>query len=243
MSWVDLHCHYLPDVDDGVRSLQDGQRLCRKLKELGFAQVFATPHVHPRAYKDNCRSYLTSRFQSFVQQCAGQSEFPQLGLGGEHFLDENFWELWERKEIIPYGGSDALLIEFDYNQIPLGFESQMFKLQLQGFTPLVAHPERYREAFRSSRVLQRLVEMQVPLALDLMSLAGKYGKAPQRAAERMLDEDLYFVACSDAHRPSDVDSVSQGLERLKRRVGQARSAQLLTQNPRLLLAGAAAGPV
>ena len=72
-----------------------------------------------------------------------------------------------------------------------------------------------------------------------MSLTGHYGAAPRRAAERMVDEGVYFAACSDSHRPHHVDTVARGLEALTAHVGAEEVAELLVNGPRQLLDGTA----
>jgi len=242
-NWIDLHCHYLPEVDDGVMSFNDGCELLRGLHEVGFSKVMATPHVGRAMWKDNRRSFLTPHFENFAKSIDGHPGMPQISLGAEHYFDETFFELLKENELLPYDGSDrALLIEFPYDSIPVNAERELFSLSVRGFTPLIAHPERYFPLYNSSRGAETLARMQIGMVLDLMSLIGKYGRKPKKAAERMLDEGFYFAACSDAHRPSDVSLVAKSVECLYKRVGAGEAHQLLCAGPQTIFLKPVADP-
>jgi protein-tyrosine phosphatase len=237
-SYIDLHVHYVPGVDDGVRTLADGVALCRGLAALGYARVVATPHIRAAMF-DNQRSGLEAAFQQFVAHCAGLEGLPELGLGAEHFCDDHFWELMQRDEALPYPGGRAALIELPPERLPLGLEQRFFDLQIRGVRPVIAHPERYSPLFEDSAALERLLDLGSCAQLDLMSLTGKYGRRPKRAAERLLEEGMYDLACSDCHDPHDLGQLSQAIDRLQALVGPAEAQLLMAENPARILAGSA----
>ena len=88
-------------------------------------------------------------------------------------------------------------------------------MRVAGVTPVLAHPERYRPFFDATDDMDPLLDVGVVPLLDIMSLTGKYGKKPQEAAERMLDEGVYYAACSDAHRPADAPVVGEAMALLE----------------------------
>jgi protein-tyrosine phosphatase len=235
--YVDLHCHYVPDVDDGVRTSEQGIALCVALGELGYDAVAATPHIRPGMF-DNQRADLEARFMRFVTEAeATGQELPELLLGAEHFCDDGLPQLFAQGRALPYTGGKALLVELSPEHLPPGLADQCFRMQVQGVRPVIAHPERYGPLFDSSAPLERLLEMGVPWLLDLMSLEGKYGRKPKRAAERMLEEGAYYAACSDCHRPEDVPIVARAIDRLHTLIGADEAQELLCLNPRAILRG------
>lgn len=234
--WIDLHLHYVPGVDDGVRTLEEGQALCRGLGELGYRQLVTTPHIRTAMF-DNSPGGLRAGFAHFCEVSAGLPGMPELGLGAEHFFDDVFWERFSSRDFLPYPGGHAVLVELPEGDFPLRLEERFFHMRVKGCAPVLAHPERYRPLFRTSQPLTRLVEMGLLLQLDLMSLVGRYGRRPRKAAERMLEEDLYFVACTDAHRVEDLPRVAEALERLHALVGAHQAQQLLAGHPGELLSG------
>jgi protein-tyrosine phosphatase len=130
------------------------------------------------------------------------------------------------------------LIEFGYDSLPVAIEQVAFKLALKQLRPVIAHPERCAPLFRKTSPIERLLDQEVGLQLDLMALTGKYGRSPRAAAERMLEEGVYTVAGSDAHRPEDAVEVGKGIEKLYKLVGDEEAQLLLADNPRRLLEGA-----
>jgi protein-tyrosine phosphatase len=233
---VDLHCHYIPAIDDGVRSFDEGVALCQALKRIGYSTVAATPHI--RAYMfDNTKPDLMQRFEQFASQAGGAPGMPELLLGAEHFCDDHFWELFERGEALPYSGGKALLIELPPENVPLRLADCCFRMQVRGVRPVLAHPERYTTLFGSSAPIERVIEIGVLALLDLMSLVGKYGRKPKHTAERMLEEGVYYAACSDCHRPADVEHVQAAIARLTQLAGKEAAAELLSENPRSILQG------
>ena len=234
--YVDLHCHYIPAVDDGVRTYEEGVELCRALKRIGYATVAATPHIRSGMF-ENKKPELVRHFEAFVAQCAGAADMPELLLGAEHFCDDVFWRLFESGESLPYSGGKAALVELPPERMPLGLEDRVFRMQVRGVRPVIAHPERYTPLFDDSAPLERLTELGAVALLDLMSLTGKYGRKPRRAAERMLEDGLYYAACSDCHRPADADIVAEAIARLTQLEGPERAIALLQEHPRNILQG------
>ena len=235
----DLHCHYVPSVDDGVKSAAEGVLLCRRLAEIGYTTVVATPHMRTGMF-DNDRARLVAAYQQFKTEAEGEAGLPELGLGCEHFLDETFMERLARGETLPYPGEHAALVEFPPERLPVRLDDSLFRMRVRGFRPVIAHPERYAPLWQSSEPLEHLVDRGALALLDTMSLVGKYGRKSKAAAERLLDDGLYFAACTDSHKPADVEVVAQAIERLVGLCGEAHARALLAENPRHILAGTVA---
>ena len=103
---------------------------------------------------------------------------------------------------------------------------------------MLAHPERYEPVWRDDACLDPLLDAGAHLLLDVCALVGKYGRAPQRAAEKLLEEDAYEAACSDAHKPQRRRASScSAIERLEALVGAAEAKRLLADGPRGILGG------
>jgi protein-tyrosine phosphatase len=237
--YVDLHCHYLPGIDDGVRTLEEGVALCQGLHRLGYARVVATPHIRTAMF-ENRRPGLEAAFEAFERATEGAAAMPETGLGAEHYFDDVFWDLFVRGQAVPYPGGKAALVELPVDAIPLRLAHHLFEMRVRGVRPVLAHPERYSAFFRSSDALEPLLEVGALPLLDMMALTGRYGRRPTHAAERMLEEGLYYAACSDAHRPADVATVAEALDRLVALVGEAQAQALLSEHPRRILEGTAA---
>ncbi len=234
--YVDLHCHYLPGIDDGVRTMDEGLALLGGLHDLGYEMVVATPHIRTAMF-DNRRPGLLRAYQELVDIAEGVAALPKTGLAAEHYCDDVFWQLFLGGEAMPYPGGKAALVELHYEVWPLRLEERFFEMQVRGVRPVLAHPERYAALFRTTDPLDPMLEVGTVALLDVMALVGRYGRASRRAAERMLDEGVYYAACTDAHRPGDVELVAEAIERLRELCGDEETRELLADNPRRILEG------
>ncbi|MBW2461382.1 MAG: protein tyrosine phosphatase [Deltaproteobacteria bacterium] len=234
--FVDLHCHYLPAIDDGVKTAEEGIALARGLRSIGYETVVATPHIRTAMF-ENRKAGIEKAFSEFASHASDLEGMPTLGLGAEHHFDDIVWNLFQADEAVPYPGGAAALVEFPERAIPMGVTDRFFRMMVKGLRPVLAHPERYRAFFKSSDDIDPLLDVGVLPLLDLMALTGKYGRKPKKAAERMVDEGVYYAACSDSHRPSDVDKVAQAIERLRKLIGDEEAEELLRDNPRRILDG------
>jgi len=234
MGYVDLHSHWVPDVDDGVRTVADGVALLRALGDAGFTTVVATPHMRPGMF-DNDKKRLEQAFAAMCGQLP--AGLPEVHLASEHWFDDIVFERMLTGQGLPYPGGRALLVEFNPQAFPLRVAERLMDLRRKGITPVIAHPERYQPVWKDRDCLEPMLDAGACLLLDICSLVGKYGAAPKRAAEKLLEEDAYEAACSDAHRPADVVEVRKAIDRLDALVGKEERVRLLDLGPRAILAG------
>jgi protein-tyrosine phosphatase len=234
-SLIDLHCHFLPGIDDGAPTVADGIAMLEGLKSLGFSRVMATPHMRAGMF-DNEKQGLTAAFESFRPHLAGR-DVPEIALASEHYFDDQVYTRLLKGEALPYPGGRAVLLEFYEIDFPPLIEQRLFDLRRRQLLPVIAHPERYRRFWEHPEALERLVDQGVATLLDCMSLVGKYGRRPQRAAEELLERELYHAACSDLHRPADVPIVAKGIAAIRSSYGAEEIEFLFEDGPRALLDG------
>src|ERR1700761_7090866 len=211
--FVDLHCHYVPGIDDGARSQEDGLEMLRGLARIGFSRVHATPHTRPGMF-DNDRASIEQAFAQFCANVPGGERLPELALSSEHYFDDVVFRRLIEGKGLPYPGGRAVLLEFYEIDFPPAIQHRLYDLRVRGLLPVIAHPERYQCFWRSPEVLERVVDAGCAALLDVAALVGKYGRRTQACAEDLLERGLYHAACSDAHRPSDVLEVARGIQRV-----------------------------
>lgn len=232
---IDLHCHYLPGIDDGAPTVADGVAMLEGLKSLGFERVIATPHMRPGMF-NNEKAALTRAFESFLPATTGR-QVPELELSSEHYFDDIVYSRLLNGEALLYPGGRAALLEFYEIDFPPIIERRLFDLRQRRILPVIAHPERYRKFWDQPEALQRLVDQGIATLLDCMALVGKYGRRPQRAAEELLEAEVYQAACTDLHRPGDIDIVRKAIEVIEARYGREEVDFLFVEGPRALLTG------
>jgi protein-tyrosine phosphatase len=234
--FVDLHSHWIAAIDDGCRTPADGLELLRGLHQAGFSVVVATPHMRPGMF-DNDRAMLERAFTAMHPHVQSAAKMPEVHLSSEHFLDDVVFQRITSGQGLPYPGGASALVEFPAQAFPARVAHRFFDLKRKGITPVLAHPERYQPVWKDDACLDPLFDAGAHLLLDVCSLVGKYGRAAQKAAEKLLEEDAYEAACSDAHKPRDVDEVVKAIERLEMLVGREETNRLLAEGPRAILRG------
>ena len=236
--FVDLHSHWIASIDDGARSPEEGIALLRGLHAAGFSTVVATPHMRPGMF-DNDRVALTRAFDAMAEPLAEAraqgAVLPDVHLASEHFLDDTVFHRLTHGEALPYPGGGAALVELPTETFPVRLAHRFVDLSRASIVPVLAHPERYRPVWTDDTCLDPLIDAGAHLLLDVCALVGKYGQTAQRAAEKLLEEDAYEAACSDAHRLKDVDVVHAAIARLESLAGKDETERLLGHAPRRLL--------
>jgi protein-tyrosine phosphatase len=245
--FVDLHCHWIANIDDGARSVDASLAMLRGLKQAGFDVVMATPHMRPGMF-DNDREALQRAFEA-MQPHLADPDLPAVHLASEHFFDDVVFARLVQNEGLPYpdltpnaaaprtGRSRrSVLVELPTQMFPPRIERRFFDLGRAGLRPVLAHPERYSPVWKDDSCLDPLIDAGAFLLLDVCALVGKYGRASQNAAERLLDDEAYEAACSDAHRPEDAETTAEAIAVLEKRVGRDEAERLLGAGPRGIVA-------
>jgi protein-tyrosine phosphatase len=243
--YIDLHSHWVARIDDGVKSEEAGIALLRGLHQAGFSTVIATPHMRPGMF-DNDRAALERAYAAMRPSLDAAGTLPEVHLSSEHFFDDIVFDRLKRGLGLPYpsfakptarGDSpyNAVLVEFPPTHFPANAQARFFDLKRARLTPVLAHPERYQPVWKDDECLNPILDSGAHLLLDVGSLIGKYGRAAQKAAEKLLEEEAYEAACSDAHKPDDVEWVIRAIERLEEIVGKEERQRLLCDGPRSIL--------
>ncbi len=237
--FVDLHCHWIAGIDDGARSPADGIAMLASLYEAGFSTVVATPHMRPGMF-DNDRAALEFAYNAMMPHLQDARErgtaLPSVHLSSEHFFDDVVWGRLSRGEALPYPGGHVALIEFPVQAFPVRIAERLVDLKRGGLAIVLAHPERYQPVWADDGCLDAVLDAGGHLLLDVCALTGKYGRTTRAAAEKLLRDDAYEAACSDAHKPADVPGVKLAIAKLEELVGPKEAFRLLAAAPAAILA-------
>lgn len=196
---TDMHCHVIPDIDDGAKDQEMSLKMLKQYTELGYIGLVATPHIMEGFY-DNTAKRIGVKFKEFESMVkeGGFSDFRILA-AAEYMMDPGFDDLIDKKEILTVVGN-KVLVEMSYLQRSFGVTDQFFNLQQQGFVPILAHPERYQYLTDMYEVL-KFKKKGCLLQLNLLSLGGHYGKQVSELAFDLLINGHYEFLGTDAHHP------------------------------------------
>jgi len=206
------------------------------LRQLGFAQVMATPHMRPGLF-DNSAESLRHAYIEMERGIDPKRALPERALSSEHYFDDVVFSRILAGQALPYPEGHAILLEFYDSDFPFSVDHRLADVIRKGMTPVIAHPERYKPVAKDPEILERLLDLGAAALLDIGALVGKYGRVATRTAEELLERGLYRAACSDAHHPKDIRDVERGLEWIHRHYGEEEVTELLSTGPRALLGG------
>ena len=244
--FIDLHSHWVASIDDGARSTDDSVALLRALYESGFSTVVATPHMRPGMF-DNTAETLRNAYERTRAALPQGPGLPEVRLSSEHFLDAIVFDRILADLALPYPsllpvektkGRRSVLVEFPTGRFPVGIASRFFDMMRRKIRPVIAHPERYEPVWDDPSSLDALMDAGAVLQLDVAALAGRYGRAPRKAAETLLENGYYHCASSDAHSLKDIGPVRQGIEILYSTAGKEEAEFLLIAGPTQIMDGA-----
>lgn len=236
MGYVDLHCHLLWGIDDGCGTPEEALEASRALVELGYAEAAPTPHARSD-FPSRDGALCATRLRDL--RALLQRERVPLALhpGAENFLDDAFFERLGRGEPRGLGSGRYVLLELPFASAVPRLPDLVFRVKLNGHTPVFAHPERCAEFDRPGRA-EEVVRLGGLLQLDLGTLLGRYGRRPRRAAERLLDAGLYAIAATDLHGPAEARRwVAEAHRALAKRVGREAAERLLGRDPGRMVQG------
>ncbi len=234
----DFHNHVLHGVDDGARDLEQSVAMVERLGALGYRQLAVSPHFDAQRAQPSVetqRPIIEQIEAALGREFAG----PRLRTGAEVIFDDTLVEGWE-DGVFPCIGDarDTYLVEFAFGsgRVPRRFEDAAFRMRVKGATLVLAHPERVAD-FQSDPGLVRVARSAGMLfQLDVMALVGRYGGKARRLAYSLLEKGEYHFACSDIHRPHDLDTLEQALSALAD-WDMDVACRLVSHSPRDLIEG------
>lgn len=211
LGWLgtDIHSHLLPGIDDGSQDITTSIELIRGLKALGFKKVITTPHVLQEIYP-NTTEIICSKKETVKAAILEAGIELEFGAAAEYFIDEHFVQALKQKQPLLTLHNNIVLVEFSMVTAPLDLQDVFFQMQLSGYQPLIAHPERYIYLTSRKSFFEDLKSGGCLFQLNLLSIAGHYGTSVQALAEHLLKAEMYDYAGTDLH----VERHLQALQRL-----------------------------
>lgn len=203
---ADVHAHLLPGIDDGSPDLATSLHLIKSMIDLGFQQFTATPHVMQDIWKNTNESIDNA--YSFLRNALDENKINHsIVAAAEYMVDENLEQLLKNKLPLRTIRKNWVLIEISFLQAPLQLNSILFEMQLQGYQPVLAHPERYLFYASKIKELVALKDMGCKLQANLLSFSGYYGKEVLHFAERLVDQQLISLLGSDLHHQRHLEGL------------------------------------
>lgn len=225
---IDIHSHILPEVDDGPKSWDVSQEMCRLSAEDGIKHIIATPHANHRYPYD--RAYLR-QVLGHLRQLVGDA--PRLGLGCDfHLSYENLQDALQNPGRYTIEGTKYLLVELSNFSVPPQVGNSLMKLGDRGLVPILTHPERNPILQKTPRRVLEWVEMGLIVQVTASSFTGLWGETVRRSAHWLLERDAVHVIASDCHDTQQrIPGLSAARDRVAEVCGEDVAQALVDDNP------------
>ena len=237
---IDLHCHMLPGIDDGPKTMAISLDMARYAVEQGIQRSVMTPHIQPGSYDNDIHS-IRSAYQGF-KQALEQAAIPlQIEMAAEvRVCAELPFLISQRK--VPFLGKwqdmQVILLEFPHDHLPLGADKLINWLLDRNILPLIAHPERNQAIIRQPDMVRPFVEMGCLLQLTAGSITGLFGEDSQKCALFYLEQGLVTIIATDAHNlHKRQPNLKAARQFLLPNFGEECVNNMMSVNPARILAG------
>jgi protein-tyrosine phosphatase len=240
---IDLHCHILPGIDDGSKSLDMSLAMARMAVDDGITMTACTPHIYPGLYMNDTAGIQAAR--DALQGALDEAGIPlQLTIGADVHLVPGLLQGLRAGRVPSLHGTRYLLLEPAHHVAPPHFQDSVFQLVAEGYVPVITHPERLTWVEDHYPVFADLVKQGAWMQVTAGSLTGVFGSRPKYWAERFLDEGLTHILATDAHsngRRSPL--MAQAREMAERMLGREEADLLVRGRQEMMLKNAAPSTV
>lgn len=202
-NYVDIHSHLLPGIDDGAITIDDTIFLINELKKIGFTQSITTPHIYSNVWENTKESIE----QKYLETVVNLGEHIPLRFAAEYMIDPNFEKLFQNGTLLTLK-DNYVLIEISYINAPIQLYDILFELQIAGYRPVLAHPERYPFYYSNLQEYIKLKNAGCLFQLNLLSTVGYYGLDVAKSCELLLKKGLIDFVGSDVHHNKHIESFS-----------------------------------
>ena len=235
---IDIHCHILPNFDDGASSLEEALDMARMASYSGVTGIVATPHFRGEEDFLDQKEIIDLHFRELDAAIQKWSIPIQLYPGAEILCLPETPELAAQRQLPTIGNTNYVLTEFYFDESFAYMDGILSDIADYGYRPVVAHPERYDAIQRDPMLLERWARMGFVLQLNKGSILGSFGEWVEEAAHEILELGLVHLFASDAHscyeRTPHMGELQQWVEEF---CDPDCARILLEENPRRLLLG------
>ena len=192
---TDIHSHLIPGIDDGSPNMETTIELLKEMQKLGFSKVITSPHVMSDLYK-NSPEIILQGLELVRAELKVRNINLKVDAAAEYYHDYEFEQKISEGRLLTFG-DNYLLVELSFIESPKNLFEIIFKLQLEGYKIVLAHPERYH--YFNMKDYQDLVTRGVFLQINWLALIGYYSSEIQKKAENLIAQDMVSFVGTDCH--------------------------------------------
>ena len=208
LGWMqaDMHSHLIPGIDDGSKSLEESLEMIVRMKDFGIKKIVTTPHIMSEFYK-NTPEIILGGLEKVQKALKKESIDIEISAAAEYYLDEFFLEKVRNGEQLLTVHKNHVLVETGFVSKPLMLVEIFFEMEMNGYKPILAHPERYQYLAQDKKLLHEMIDRDIFFQLNLLSLTGFYSRHIQTFAELLVKEGRVKYLGTDAHNHRYLDAL------------------------------------
>lgn len=204
---ADMHSHLLPGIDDGSPDVETSIQLMKGLVQLGYKKFICTPHIYKELYPNTIET-ITAACNRLKPAVEKQLPGIDIRFAAEYYLDDHFDELMASGEKLLTIKDNWVLVEYSFLNPPLDLKEKLFNLQMEGYQPVLAHPERYGYYASNKKAYDELYDAGCIFQLNLLSITGYYGKGPADLARYLVEKGYIKLLGTDLHHDRHLEALS-----------------------------------
>jgi len=207
---VDIHSHLIPSIDDGAKDMERAIELILDLKEMGYKKLITTPHVSDMF--PNSSKTILDGYYALKDELEKRKIEIDIEVSAEYYADDTFEKLLKNRDILTFGEEKYLLFELSYFTIPRDLESMIHEIKMAGYTPILAHPERYTYLHDSIDKYTHIKSLGVLFQINLNSLVNYYSKDITQIVKQLILQGMVDFIGSDTHHRRHIDYLRKSLK-------------------------------
>ncbi|WP_166922147.1 tyrosine-protein phosphatase [Flavobacterium poyangense] len=196
-NYVDIHSHLLPGIDDGAKTIAETTALTKGFQEIGISQFITTPHIKRHFWDNSSQTISTKQKETALVLEDSNVKIP-FRAAAEYFMDDWFENHFKTEKLLTLK-DNYVLVEISYINPPIQLHKTLFDLQVAGYIPVLAHPERYSYYHKNFAEYEKLKKTGCLFQLNLLATVGYYGPQVTQITEELLKKGMYDFVGSDVH--------------------------------------------
>ncbi len=201
----DMHSHLIPNVDDGSKSIEDSLNLIKGLHQMGYKKLILTPHFMTGFY-NNTADGVREKLETLKTELARQSVDVDLNVAAEYYIDYDFMHDLSRKPMLTIHDK-MLLFECSFTNQHRNFDETVFEMQINGYKPVLAHPERYLYWHNCHSLMQEFHDRGILFQINILSIIGGYSPSVRKMATWLIENDMCDFLGTDLHNASHLAAI------------------------------------
>ena len=233
--WTDIHCHIIPGVDDGAKDRKTAMELLRMEHNDGVRRIIVTPHFRRGMFETPWKK-ISEQFFLLKEEASKLYPDMDVRLGCEFHANMDMIEFLKKNDWGTMDGTDYVLTEFSEVHSLSYIRERCYTLLCNGYTPIIAHAERYPALYKKYEEIENLVDMGAMIQMNASSIIGSDGFGMKGFCKKIMKMNLLHFVGSDAHN-LDKRKPCMGTcaAYMKRVMGEEYTKRLLEENPSRLI--------